>query len=375
MARKLILLVAICVFLGSAGYLVNFQLQGKRQEALENEVMELYNAAAGLEDDAEIEVPDGYPAGYQKKFANLYKTNEDVAGWLSIEDTQVNYPVVHYTDNEYYLRRDFKRQDSKYGTPWLEAANVMDPQQDNYVIYAHNMTDGKMFGELMNYKGATGTKDFANPQAGLEYLKKHPIITFDDVYRNNSYKIVSVFITNAKAAYGDVFFYNTYLDLSAQADFDTFVQEITARSYYTSDIDIQKGDKFLTLSTCSYEFGPVSDDAHVRTVVVARRLREGEKADGGDVTYGVNPNVKLPPGFTGGNTAELAKKADQEEKGTIAMNPNPAPAASAAGTDGTQQGGAQASSSSQASSTAAAGGVEAKAYAASEQADLAASDA
>lgn len=320
-ARKLVLLVALCVFGASAGYLVNYQLQQQRQTGLEEELREMYNTAAGLDPDTPVEVPDGYPEGYQAKFASLYEANSDVAGWLSIDGTQVNYPVVHYQDNEYYLRRDFNRQDSKYGTPWLEAANHMDPQDDNYVIYAHNMTDGKMFGELMNYKGAAGTRDFANPQVGIEYLREHPIISFDDVYRDNDYKIVSVFITNAKEAYGEIFFYNTYLDLSNQADFDTFVSEITARSYYTSNIDIQPGDKFVTLSTCSYEFGPVSDDAHVRTVVVGRRVREGEANDGSDITYGVNENVKLPPGFTGGNTAQLEQQADQESHGTIAMTP------------------------------------------------------
>ncbi len=320
-ARKMVLVVALCVFGASAGYLVNYQMQQQRQTGLEEQLREMYNTAAGLDPDAEVEVPDGYPEGYQAKFASLYEANSDVAGWLSIDGTNVNYPVVHYQDNEYYLRRDFNRQDSKYGTPWLEAANQMNPQDDNYIIYAHNMTDGKMFGELMNYKGASGTREFANPEVGIEYLREHPIISFDDVYRDNDYKIVSVFITNAKEAYGEIFFYNTYLNLSNETDFNTFVSEITARSYYTSDVDIQPGDKFVTLSTCSYEFGPVSDDAHVRTVVVGRRVREGEKADGSDITYGINPSVKLPPGFTSGNTAQLEQQADQESQGTIAMTP------------------------------------------------------
>lgn len=336
--RKMILIVAVCVFIASASYLLLFYGESARNRKEAAGWADAYNTALGL-DDTDIDVPDGYPQGYQLKFANLYKINEDIAGWLSIADTQVNYPVVHYQDNEYYLRRDFNGNDSKYGTPWLEANASLDPQSDNYIIYAHNMTDGQMFGELMQYKGATGTKDFANPDAGIEYLREHPIISFDDVYRDNDYKIVSVFITNAKEAYGPMFYYNDYLDLSDPERFNTFVDEITARSYYNSNVDIKQGDQFLMLSTCSYEYGPVSDDAHVRTVVVGRRVRDGEKNDGSDIEYTVNPSPRMPEGFAGGKpSADVIAQANAEQGTGLVPGPTTpaggastaAPAASAA---------------------------------------------
>ena len=74
-----------------------------------------------------------------------------------------------------------------------------------------------------------------------------------------------MFITNVTDKYGDVFYYNDYQDLSDPARFIEFTEEVTARSFYTSDIEIQPGDRFLTLSTCSYEYGPRSRDADVRT--------------------------------------------------------------------------------------------------------------
>ncbi|GKH48388.1 nicotinamide-nucleotide amidohydrolase family protein [Anaerotruncus massiliensis (ex Togo et al. 2019)] len=351
--RKLILIVAVCVFIGSAAYLVSFYGGSAKNRSQNEEIAKAYSAALGIEDDGNIEVPDGYPAGYQKKFANLYQINEDVAGWLSIDGTQVNYPVVHYIDNSYYLRRDFYRKDNKYGIPWLEANDSMEPQSDNYIIYGHNMTDGQMFGELMKYKGASGTKDFANPTAGIEYLREHPVISFDDVYRDNDYKIMAVFITNAKEAYGPIFYYNTYLDLGDQATFNTFVDEITSRSYYSSNVDVQFGDKFLMLSTCSYEFGPVSDDAHVRTVVVGRRVRDGEKADGSDITYSVNQNVKLPAGFAGGQaTAEAVKNAKTESAAGLVPELPGASAAASAGASGAAGGSSAAASPSSSQSAA-----------------------
>jgi SrtB family sortase len=139
----------------------------------------MYGEGPSAEDLKKLEESGGYPSDYQKKFMSLYAINSDVAGWLQIEDTQVNYPVVHYTDNDYYLRRDFYRKDNKHGIPWLEANNTLNPQSDNYVVYGHNMTDGQMFGELMKYKPSG---------EGLEYLKNHAIISFDDVYRDNDYR-------------------------------------------------------------------------------------------------------------------------------------------------------------------------------------------
>jgi len=284
--RKMILLIAVLVFVCSAGYIISFYAQSASNKKLSEDLASMYVEGMSEEDMANVEVPDDYPKDYQKKFANLYKINSDIAGWIKIEDTQVNYPVVHYTDNDFYLRRDFNKKNNKHGVPWLDYHDTLNPQSDNYVIYGHNMTDGQMFGELMKYKG----------NDGLAFLKSHPIISFADVYRDNEYKIFSVFITNIDDSYGEVFYYNSYIDLKDTAEFNTFVDEVKARSYYDTSVDVRPGDQLLTLSTCSYEFGPVSD-TDTRTVIVARRIRDGEKKDGSDITYQLNNDYKLPPGF------------------------------------------------------------------------------
>lgn len=287
--RKFLLIIAITTFLGSAGYLGVFYYQAISNRILTQEMASQYEA--GILSDTKLVIPDNYPKDYQRKFGNLYAMNPDVGGWLQIKDTQVNYPVVHYTaDNNYYMRRDFTKKSNRHGVPWLDASCTINPQSENYIIYGHNMTDGQMFGELSKYKPSSGS--------GLEFLQAHPIITMDDVYRNNSYKIFSVFITNAKTKYGDIFNYNQFTDLSNPQNFNNFVEEVTQRSFYTSNVDIQAGDQFITLSTCSYEYGPVSDDSDVRTVIVGRKLRKGEKADGSDLIYQLNASPKVPAGFT-----------------------------------------------------------------------------
>lgn len=303
--QKSILIVAVLVFLVSAGYLISFYFQAESNKKMTAGLAEMYGEGPSKEALKKLEESGGYPSDYQKKFISLYAINSDVAGWLQIKDTQVNYPVVQYTDNDYYLRRDFYRNNNKHGIPWLEAGDSLNPPSDNYVIYGHNMTDGQMFGELMKYKPSG---------EGLEFLKKHPIVSFSDVYRDNDYKIISVFITNAKKAYGEIFYYNTMLNLQDDNDFNAFVDGVRSRSYYTSDVDVQKGDRFLTLSTCSYEFGAVSDNADVRTVIVARRVRDGEKADASSIHYAYNPDPLLPPGFVEGQKqkAVAASKAAAE---------------------------------------------------------------
>lgn len=286
--RKLVLVVAICTFIGSAGYLGVFYYQSFSNKQLSTEMANQYEA--GVISSGKLEIPDDYPKDYQRKFGNLYAINPDVGGWLKIPDTQVNYPVVYYEpDNNWYSRRDFTRKYNRHGVPWIESRCTLDPQSDNYVIYGHNMADGQMFGELIKYKPGEG---------GLEFLQAHPVISMDDVYRDNEYKIISVFISNTNPKYGDVFYYNYFTDLSNEQNFNNFVSEVTERSYYLSNVDVLPGDKFITLSTCSYEYGPVSDEADVRTVVVGRRIRKGEKSDGSDITYQVNPSPKMPSGFT-----------------------------------------------------------------------------
>lgn len=286
--RKTVLIIAVCTFFGSAGYLGVYYYQSFSNQKLSEAMADQYEA--GVIASERLEVPDNYPEDYQRKFANLYGINQDIGAWLKIPDTLVNYPVVFYEpDNLYYSRRDFTGKSNRHGVPWIEARCTLNPQCDNYIVYGHNMTDGQMFGELIKYKPSG---------EGLEFLKAHPVISMDDVYRDNDYKIMSVFISTTNPKYGGVFYYNYFTDLSNEQNFNNFVKEVTDRSFYISNVDVQPGDKFITLSTCSYEYGPVSDNADVRTVIVGRRVREGEKNDGSDILYQLNPSPKVPEGFS-----------------------------------------------------------------------------
>ena len=129
------------------------------------------------------------------------------------------------------------------------------------------MNGKKVFGQLTNYKD-------------LGFYQEHPVVQFDSVYEDGDWKIFSVFVTNVHSAQdnGHVFEYQNYLDMN-EAQFNEYIQEVRDRSYFDTEVDVAYGDQLLTLSTCSYE----SEDA--RTVLVARKVREGESSDVDAVSY------------------------------------------------------------------------------------------
>ncbi len=266
-ARKMILIVLILVFLCSAGYLVYYKWDSYHNAQLSHGVESLYH----LGEEGEVDTSN-LPDGWLAKFAALYEINPDIRGWLSIDGTQLSYPVVQTTDNDFYHRRNFYKESNNHGVPYIDYLCDVQKPSDNIIIYGHNMRDGQMFGELINYEN-------------LAYYKEHPVISFDSVYEENDYKIVSVFITNVYERDGPVFHYIDFIDAASEAEYNEFINQVKIRSLINTGVDAVYGDKLLTLSTCTYEF------SDARLVVVARQVRDGESAemDTSSATYNANP--------------------------------------------------------------------------------------
>ena len=187
------------------------------------------------------------------EYAALAAQNEDLFGWIYIEDTPVDYPVMHTPeDPEYYLHRAFDRTYSFSGVPFL-AAECFEGC-GNYIVYAHNMKNGTMFAVLKNY-------------ADEEFYKEHSIIQFDTLYERGDYEVLAafpsqIFAENAKG----VFRYYTYNDLREPEVFEEFVAQAKASSLYDTGVEAVYGDSLLTLSTCAYHVGDG------RFVVIARKI-------------------------------------------------------------------------------------------------------
>lgn len=187
------------------------------------------------------------------KYTSLYEENNDLAGWLAIEGMRIDYPVMQSGDDEYYLHHDFYGKDSKYGCLYVkEQADLEDGT--NFIIYGHNMKDGSMFGDLDLYLKES-------------FYKEHPRISFDTLYEERTYEIMSVFRSQVYNADDDVFKYYQFYEADTQEEFEDFYNNIKELSLYDTGVEAEYGDTFLTLSTCAYH---VQDG---RLVVVAKRVQ------------------------------------------------------------------------------------------------------
>lgn len=238
------MLVCLAVFLVSGGLLVKRYFDDRQSEsefaALESLIDSDAPAAEGEESNS-------------AKFAALRDQNSDFIGWISIEDTKLDFPVMYAPNNkDFYLRHDFNKEYSIYGVPYLDEKTTLgaNDQSENLVIYGHNMKTGTIFGCLTGYKKA-------------DHYQEHPYVQFDTVYGDGTYEVFAAFSIDVVA--DTSFVYNQYVDMDEET-YNAYVDEVISRSDVDSGIRPVYGEQLLTLSTCEYS----SDNG--RYVVVARRV-------------------------------------------------------------------------------------------------------
>lgn len=204
------------------------------------------------------ELPEKAPAAADpamlKRYENIYRENNDLVGWLSIEGTNIDYPVVRCDDGEYYLHHDFYGNEDKYGCLFVRDIADVDTPATNFVIYGHNMKDGAMFGDLDLYSDES-------------FYREHTDIMFNTLYEERSYEIISVFRSEVYESDDDVFKYYQFYEADTQEEFDYFYRNIKEMSMYDTKVTAEFGDTFITLSTCAYH----TDDG--RFVIVAKRKK------------------------------------------------------------------------------------------------------
>ncbi|WP_294953117.1 class B sortase [uncultured Eubacterium sp.] len=173
----------------------------------------------------------------------LYEQNNDLIGWIRIDGTNINYPVML---GEYYLKHNFNKQYSDYGVPF-----VIGGITDNTIIYGHNMKTRTMFYDLTRYSNS-------------EFYKKHKYIEFSTLDSKSTYEIVYAFKTIAYSNQG--FDYTKYSSFSTPDDFDIFTEKCSSLALYDTETNTKYGDKLITLSTCEYSRN------NGRFVVVAKEV-------------------------------------------------------------------------------------------------------
>ena len=188
-----------------------------------------------------------------ERFEKLYEENNDLVAWISIEGMVIDYPVMQCEDDEYYLHHDFYGNEDKYGCLYVRnRADVEDGT--NFIIYGHNMRDGSMFGDLDLYLDEN-------------FYPEHSLISFDTLYEERTYEIISVFRSQIYNSNDDVFKYYQFYETDTEEEFDYFYKNIKELSIYDTGVEAEFGDTFLILSTCAYH---VEDG---RLAVAAKRCR------------------------------------------------------------------------------------------------------
>lgn len=240
--KKLILFVvvfAVSFIVIQFGY--NFYI-GYREDYLAKEARKLYDEAKSLQlpmlpmPEFPPEKPEPFETEktIQPEFEVLRKTydNDDIIGYLKIENTSVDYPVLQYTDNDYYLNRGIDKNLNMAGSLYLDYENNVAKEDKNSIIYGHNMRQDIMFHSL---------RYFTNE----DYYKERKNITFNTIYDNYKWEVFAFYSVDVRDFY--------YLDVNFKSDEDflALVNKMKSLSLYDTGIEVTAEDRILTLSTCT----------------------------------------------------------------------------------------------------------------------------
>lgn len=229
----------------SITFLLMYAVQSKQQAHLYS------NLAAVRKQNTQQEIAS--QSSVQSTSRNLYLENADMIGWIQIEGTSIDYPVMQTpADPNYYLKHDFEKHYTDYGCPFMQADCDALAPSDNLIIYGHNMKDGSMFAELAKYR----SKDF---------WQTHKPVWFDTELGSYAYEIFAVIHTTVQADAADAFPFYWFVDAAAPEKFTDYVSTCKARALYDTGISAEYGDKLLTLSTCDN----ITDDG--RLLVIAKQ--------------------------------------------------------------------------------------------------------
>ena len=265
--KKSLYIVAVVVLLiifGVSAFKVgSYLLEGKQQEEKFDEMAAQVQAAQQAaketteateetqEEEESVPTTVGEPV-MMPGYAELHEQNPHMVGWIKIEGTKLDYPVMHSPDKpNFYLEHDFDGNKSARGCIYArEECDLFEPT-DNITLYGHNMRDGSMFAPL-------------NAYVNKETWKNNSLIFFDNLYEAHVYQIFAVFTTTASV--GEGFPYHQMDNAASAQEFEQFIQNCKNLQLYETGITPIYGDKIICLSTCEYS------QENGRLVVAAVRI-------------------------------------------------------------------------------------------------------
>lgn len=244
----IVIVLLVAAFGVSAVMVGNYLIEGKQQK---DRYDELSNIAANAQtqpqttaaaeettDATEQTTAPTEEGGMLPGYKDIYEMNNDVVGWLKMEGTELDYPVMQTpNDPDYYLYKDFDGKNSARGSIFAWGPADVNTPSDNITLFGHNMADGSMFACLNAYTNKAAWDN-------------NSLIFFDTLTEYHTYKIFAVFKTSANI--GEGFSYHKFVDAANKEEFDEFVSTCKKLSFYDTGITPVYGDKLICLSTCEY---------------------------------------------------------------------------------------------------------------------------
>ena len=257
MIKKIIFILLIVVLTISSYFFIKEIVENKKEQDIYENLQEIVQEENKTNDNEITENLDNKKSNVNKSqsnynLENIAKINSDTIGWIKIDGTNIDYPIMQNKD--YYLHRNIYKNYSSHGTPYLAEYCKLNTS-DNLIIYGHHMNDNTMFSQLEYYKQYNFYKNH-------KYIKFYTIENAQTV--ENTYEIVIVFKTVAYSSKG--FKYYNYTNFYNINEFNSFVENCRKLQFYNATSSVNYGDKLISLSTCEYS------QKNGRLVVIAKKI-------------------------------------------------------------------------------------------------------
>ena len=254
--NKKMYIAVICTFslllTVSSGFLIKHYIDSEKQAEMYDNLIETVEKIDTEKDTMTYSQDKSFLSDYQ----DLYLQNNDMVGWIKIEDTKINYPVMQSKDNpNFYLKHGFDKAYTDYGCPYVQENCDVDIPSDNLIIYGHNMKDSSMFSRLMKYTDKS-------------FWESHKIIRFDTLTEKCDYEVIAAFKTVVYTDSPESFKYYQFVNADTADEFNAYIAKCKELALYDTGVTAEYGDKLITLSTCEYSRN------NGRMVVVAKKIAE-----------------------------------------------------------------------------------------------------
>src|SRR5690625_4667255 len=226
---RMITIVCLTVFVYSIYTLGSIFYDYYHNRQVLAEVQDIY-------DSLEIPEEEVSYGDFRSQFFDLHKINPDIVGWITVEGTIINYPILQTKDNDYYLNRNYKGEDSPAGSIFMDYRNDVEQDNRNTIVYGHRMKDDTMFNSLTNYLDE-------------DFYEEHKTVYYDTTNGSYDAEVFAAYYTTTEFDY-------IQTEFESDEEYASFLDEVFEKSEIDTDINVTADDEIVTLSTCDYTLDP-----------------------------------------------------------------------------------------------------------------------